>query len=108
MFLKRLFRLPTLAILFFAALAAQAEDWPAFRGPTGDGRSSEKHVIPPEGSLVLEVAWKTSLGSGYSGIAVAEDVLVTQASLPSDADHGEPASGDFMVALDTESGETLW
>ena len=88
------------ALLFLMpATAAQAADWPAFRGPLGDGRSNETGVIPPSGPVSLEVKWKRSLGSAYSGIAIAGDRLVTQYS---------DGQNDFLVALDTDTGALLW
>lgn len=61
--------LPLLIVL--AGGAARAEDWPEFRGPTGQGHSTEKGV-PLEWSESRNVSWKTRVaGSGWSSPVVA-------------------------------------
>ena len=56
--------LPLLLVL--TGFTARAEDWPAFRGPTGQGHSSE-HGLPFEWSESRNVVWKTRVpGSGWS------------------------------------------
>jgi outer membrane protein assembly factor BamB len=48
-----------------------AEEWPEFRGPTGQGHSTERN-IPLEWSESRNVAWKTQLpGTGWSSPVVA-------------------------------------
>jgi len=48
-----------------------AEEWPEFRGPTGQGHSAE-HDIPFEWSESRNVVWKTALpGAGWSSPVVA-------------------------------------
>jgi outer membrane protein assembly factor BamB len=54
-----------------AGLAAAADDWPQFRGPTGQGHSAERGV-PFEWSESRNVVWKTSVpGLGWSSPVVA-------------------------------------
>ena len=49
----------------------RAEEWPEFRGPTGQGHSAE-HDIPFEWSESRNVVWKTPLpGAGWSSPVVA-------------------------------------
>ncbi len=60
-----------LALTAFAAQAAHAEDWPQFRGPGGQGHSSEQGV-PLEWSESRNVVWKTPVpGLGWSSPVVA-------------------------------------
>ena len=62
-------RVLLLALLLTAPVAA--EDWPQFRGPTGQGHSSERGV-PVEWSETQNVAWKTRVpGTGWSSPVVA-------------------------------------
>jgi outer membrane protein assembly factor BamB len=67
------------AFVLFAS-TAQAENWPGWRGPRGDGGSGEAHVPTtwdgPEGR---NIAWKTAVpGKGHSSPIVWEDrVFVT-------------------------------
>ena len=61
--------LPLLVVLAGAALEAQ--DWPQFRGPTGQGHSTERGV-PLEWSESRNVIWKTPVpGRGWSSPVVA-------------------------------------
>jgi len=62
------------SILLAAPLGVAGGDWPSFRGNDGTGRAVEV-LSPGEGPLALDLRWKRDLGSGYSGIAVAEGLL---------------------------------
>ena len=76
-----------------------AGDWPGYRGPNRDGRSSETGLLErwPESGPV--VRWRIPLGTGYSGIAVAGGRVVTLFG----------AGGDELAAsFDAESGEEVW
>ena len=71
-----------LQLLFvLVAVFARAEDWPQFRGPSGQGYSTERGV-PFEWSETRNVLWKTRVpGSGWSSPVVAGGrVWVTSAN----------------------------
>jgi outer membrane protein assembly factor BamB len=70
--------LPVLIAL--TGLSARAEDWPQFRGPTGQGHSTEQG-LPLEWSENRNIAWKTSVaGKGWSSPVVAGDrIFLTSA-----------------------------
>lgn len=83
------------------ALAESASfdaDWPGFRGPRGDGAAADAEADWPE-AVRFETLWKRPLGSGYSGIAVADG-------------RGYVAYGagehDWLLAFDTASGVETW
>ncbi len=60
-----------LLLLLTAAAAPSAEDWPEFRGPTGQGHSAERDV-PLEWSESRNVIWKTPVpGLGWSSPVVS-------------------------------------
>src|SRR5574341_1172217 len=64
----------TVASLFIAIAAASArgDDWPQFRGPTGQGHSAESG-LPLEWSETNNVKWKTAVaGLGWSSPVVAD------------------------------------
>src|SRR5436190_22290726 len=63
-------------VLLLAALSpARAENWPQWRGPTGDGISRETNV-PTEWSATKNVAWTLKLpGIGSGTPAVVGDRL---------------------------------
>src|SRR5947209_2351222 len=59
------------------ASSARADDWPCWRGPRHDGISMEKGWFerwPKDGPAV---AWKASVGVGFSSITVADGRLYT-------------------------------
>ena len=64
-------RLALVLFLARAGLAAATEDWPQFRGPTGQGHSAEQG-LPLEWSESRNVLWKTAVpGRGWSSPVVA-------------------------------------
>ena len=65
-------RLLALACCLLGAVTASAQEvWPQFRGPDGQGHSSEKG-LPLEWSETKNVAWKTTIpGLGWSSPVVA-------------------------------------
>src|SRR5262245_24976446 len=57
------------------ACLARAEDWPEFRGPTGQGHSTETG-LPLEWSESRNVMWKTPVpGLGWSSPAVSRGLV---------------------------------
>jgi outer membrane protein assembly factor BamB len=58
-------------VLMVAAPVARAQEWPAFRGPDGQGHSSERG-LPAEWNETKNVVWKTPVpGMGWSSPVVA-------------------------------------
>ncbi len=78
-----------------------AENWPGFRGPTGQGSSTEKN-LPLAWSLTENLAWRVEVpGVGWSSPVVWEDcVFVTTATPDGTSCH--------VVCLDAEHGKTVW
>ncbi len=59
------------AALLLAAAAAQAGDWPQFRGPTGQGHAPDG-AVPLTWSETENVAWKSAVpGRGWSSPVIA-------------------------------------
>src|SRR5205823_2296000 len=91
-----------LSLLCWLALvvAAQAGDWPGFRGPHGDGVAENEK--PPiwfnESSNLL---WKTDLGPGLSSPVIWKgQVFVTSADAPE--------KKLTTLCLDSKTGKRLW
>jgi outer membrane protein assembly factor BamB len=62
---------PVCLLLWLASSALQAEDWPQFRGPDGQGHSTERG-LPIEWSESRHVRWKAAVaGRGWSSPVVA-------------------------------------
>lgn len=78
-----------------------AEDWPGFRGPTGQGISAEKN-LPTRWSATENIAWKTDLpGEGWSSPVVFKDRVFVTAT----TDEGTSC---HVVCLDAGTGKILW
>ena len=79
--------------------AAERGDWPRFRGPNGDGISTETGLRtswPEEGP---ELLWRAPVGEGFSGISVVGDRLFTM--------YGRDRS-EWVAGFDAGSGRELW
>lgn len=80
---------------------AWSEDWPRFRGPTGQGISTETH-LPNEWSAEKGVAWKTAIpGEGWSSPIVWQGHIY----LTSATDGGASC---HVLCLDQSTGKILW
>jgi len=97
-----------LASLLFATWPAAAEDWPQFRGPTGQGISRETG-LPIEWGKDKNVAWKKELpGSGWSSPALSQGRLYLTAAVPKEEGSGSESLQLAALCLDAQSGEIVW
>jgi outer membrane protein assembly factor BamB len=89
----------SLLLLFFAC-AAFADDWPEFRGPTGQGHASERG-LPLTWSETENVKWKVPIpGRGWSSPAIQGDrIWLTTAT--------ENGKSLRAIALDRETGRLV-
>jgi outer membrane protein assembly factor BamB len=92
---------PILALAFVAALGAQAENWPRFRGPNGQGISSERKA-PMHWTATSNVAWKTEIpGQGWSSPIVWDGRVFLTTTL-------ENGSKCHVLCVDAKTGKILW
>lgn len=81
-------------------LMVQAENWPGWRGPRGDGTSTDKNIPvkwDPAGAV-----WKTELpGKGHASPIVWEDRILTVTALPETQER-------MLISLDRTTGKILW
>ncbi len=83
---------------------APAEDWPQFRGPTGQGLSAATGV-PVEWDAEKNVAWKVEVpGKGWSSPVLAEGKLYLTTAV--EASGG--ATSLRALCLDADGGKVLW
>jgi outer membrane protein assembly factor BamB len=96
-------RLTVLIILAVASLGqlALAEDWPAFRGPRGDGRSNEE-AVPTEWGPDDNVRRKVPLSSLGNGSPILSNGRVF---LHIASDKGRKRG---LVCFDRRDGARLW
>ncbi len=86
-----------LVVAFLLALpvAAQAADWPQWRGPSRDGISQETDWDPKS----AKVAWKVNVSLGFACMSVADGRLFTIGHVD---DH------EIVYCLDAATGKELW
>src|SRR6185503_1555285 len=97
--MHRTFALPLICLV--TAVGGRAENWPQFRGPTGQGTSTERS-LPVLWGPESNVVWKTAIpGEGWSSPVVwGDQVFVTSAT--------EQGTRCHVMALDRKSGKLMW
>ncbi|MGO8927774.1 MAG: PQQ-binding-like beta-propeller repeat protein [Limisphaerales bacterium] len=97
---------PCLFLATFLLLAgltprAAADNWPAWRGPRGDGTSLEASA-PTEWSVTRNIAWKTAVpGAGHSSPVVWDNRIFTATAFPERKER-------VLLCFDRRAGQILW
>jgi outer membrane protein assembly factor BamB len=100
---SRLFAL--VAAVSLAAAGARADNWPEFRGPTGQGLY--QGTLPLEWGPGRNVAWKQAVpGRGWSSPVVWEGRVYLTTAVPMEGAPGELSLD--ALALDARTGKPLW
>jgi outer membrane protein assembly factor BamB len=88
-------------LLAVVAPAARGEEWPSWRGPRGDGTSTETN-LPVRWSATQNVLWKVPIpGKGHSSPVVWGDrIFVTTCD--------ERKKERLVLCLDRTAGKELW
>jgi len=73
-------------------------DWPCWRGPDGNGISSETGWNPKALEGGPHIVWKAAVGTGYSNVAIQDNRLYTMG-------FGENNS---IYCLNANTGKILW
>ena len=88
-------------LFFVVAVPLHAENWPRFRGPTGQGISTEK-ALPLTWSAESNIIWKTEVpGQSWSSPVVWGDRVF----LTTSTDNGAVCR---VIAFDRKNGAILW
>ncbi len=95
----RMLLVATACLLSSNTFASSPSDWPAFRGPNGDGIYPTSSALAHSDGFGLKIKWKKTIGSGYSGVAVANGLVVTMFS---------DGKEDVVIAFDEETGAEKW
>ena len=93
-----------------------ADDWPQWFGPRGDGVWRETGIVekfPAGGPAVL---WRTPIRRGYAGPAVSgtrvylmdREIDRSPGAKRESARTGAQAGGERLLCLDAQTGKTLW
>lgn len=98
--MNRLFALPLAAVLAASALIPTfADDWPQWRGPDRNGISKETGWLdnwPQQGPTI---AWKASVGLGFSSFVVSGGKAVVV---------GHAEEKDTLFCFDAATGKEIW
>jgi enterochelin esterase-like enzyme/outer membrane protein assembly factor BamB len=89
--------LTLIILLFSSSFIFASSEWPSLRGPLYDGTIGGGNFAGAEGAL--NVAWKSKIGPGYSGVTIVNGKAITMFS---DGTH------DVAAAFDAASGKELW
>src|SRR5688572_18903169 len=93
--------LTSAATILVSLFVAHGENWPMFRGPTGQGISSEKN-LPLHWGIESNIVWKTAVpGEGWSSPIVWDNKVF----LSTATDQGTKC---HVLCLDRKSGKVLW
>src|SRR4051794_3223974 len=98
-------KLIALMVLFWTFAPAFADDWPQFRGPTGQGLTSEKN-LPTAWSIKTgqSILWKSPLPKSdnpYSSPIVVNGKVFTTITINQSREH-------HVLCFDAISGKPLW
>lgn len=87
------------AILICVSCCVRAENWPNWRGPTGNGLSAEKN-LPVEWSPTKNVAWKLELPgpAGATPVVWGERIFLTSVN----------EAGELLLIGINTNGKELW
>lgn len=87
------------AVLHSCSVVAFAENWPGWRGPTGNGISTEKN-LPVEWSPTKNVAWKLALpgSAGATPVVWGDRIFLTSVT----------EKGDLLLIAVDSSGKQEW
>ena len=105
--IRRCWQIASLASFTIACAAlaslAHAEEvshaWPGFRGADGSGHWHGSTLLSSGKDVGLKQAWSIPIGSGYSGVAVADGVVVAGFS---------DGTNDVLGAYEVETGKEKW
>jgi len=86
-----------MALMAVAATAVHADDWPRWRGPQGNGVSTE--TVRSWDSSGPKKLWTVKVGTGFSAISIAGGRAYTM---------GFGGGNDHVVCLDAATGGELW
>jgi outer membrane protein assembly factor BamB len=100
----------------FVSAASRADDWPQWLGPQRDGVWRENDLLERFPKSGPKERWRTPIGSGYAGAAVAggrvyvtDRVLAGGAANPKNPFSRSPVNGqERVLCLDEATGKIIW
>jgi outer membrane protein assembly factor BamB len=103
------------ACLFGGSLTARADDWPQWLGPDGASIWHEDGIVERFPKKGLKVKWRTPVGLGYSGPAVAGGKVFLMDYVPRSGEVSNSPGGrvhlegeERVLCFDANTGRLLW
>ena len=105
-----------MALVLFSSLQLRADDWPQWLGPQRDSVWRESGIVKTFSTNGPPVRWRTKIGAGYAGPAVANGcVYITDRQLAKDANNpsdpfarGTIRGAERVLCLNEADGKILW
>lgn len=89
-----------LALCLTSIAENSAADWPQWRGPGRDGKSTETGLDQNWNVRAPELVWMTEgLGEGYASLAMTNGMIFTT---------GNRSDGQYVAAFSAEDGTEIW
>ena len=86
--------------LLWCSIVQGQQDWPQWRGPNRDGKSTETDIVDEFTGTGPPLLWEVvGLGSGYSSVAVANGIIYTL---------GRRGDMEQLIAIHTATGQEIW
>jgi outer membrane protein assembly factor BamB len=100
-------RLLVLFLIAGTSVLVQGEDWPQFRGPTGQGHATERG-LPLEWSETKNIVWKSPVpGLGWSSPVIADGRVWLTTVVESKDRRGRVSASLRALAFDVATGREL-
>ncbi len=97
----KLLRFVLLLVTSLLFSSTQAQNWPNWRGPNGDGTSTEIN-LPVKWDSITNVLWKSEVpGTGHSSPIIWENKLFTLSAV-------SETHEKILLCFDVENGDLLW
>jgi outer membrane protein assembly factor BamB len=105
----------TACLLAALPVACRGDDWPQWRGPRRDGVWRERGIVATIPAAGLPVKWRTAVGGGYGGPAVAGGRVYlldyvrregTVANAPNE--RTALAGNERVLCFDAANGQLVW
>lgn len=97
----RFFSILTALLVITSYSLVHGQNWPNWRGPNGDGTSTETN-LPVTWDSVTNVVWKSPVpGTGHSSPIIWENKLFTMTALPE-------TNEKVLLCYDSNQGTLLW
>ena len=85
-----------------AATVTAADEWPQWRGPTGDGVWREQGIVTELPEPAIPLRWRVDISSGYTGPTVADGRVYVMDRVAS------PVQIERVHCFEWQTGERLW